>query len=167
MAEHPFRMWDPFHRSPVSEQIRSTDLNESTPIQDVSYSLVFVQITEIRSTDWNGWTLIQAVSHSLVFEQIRSTDLNGWTPIQNVSCFPVFEQTRSTDQTWNGWTPIQRVSPFQCLSRSDPLTRMAEHPSRMWVTWLGLALQDQIHWPKWLNNHSGCEPLFFSSVLAD
>ena len=61
---------------------------------------------QIRTTDENCWTLMQQVSCSPVFEQI--TDKNGLTPIQRVSHYPIFKQIRTTDQI--GWTPIQYVS---------------------------------------------------------
>jgi hypothetical protein len=88
-------------------------LNTHPLWQVVSPSPVFDQI---RTTDKNGWTPIQQVSHSPVFEQIRtSTDKNGWTPIhwQDVSCSPVFEQISSDCQglvnprgLWVGYTRV-------------------------------------------------------------
>ena len=72
------------------------------------------------------------------------------------------------------------VPPLQCLSRSDALTRTAEHSSRMWVRLQCLSRSDSltrmaehrmwvlfnvwtdhIHRPEWLNtlHHSGCESL--------
>ena len=79
--------------------------------------------------DQNGWTYFQNVGHSLVFKQIRTTDENGWTHVQDVSCSPVFVQIRTKAKH------VSRMSvPLQCLSRSEPLIRVVEHTSSLWVT---------------------------------
>ena len=74
----------------------------------------------------------------------------------------VFEQIRTTDR--NGWTYIQHVSPSS-VSRSEPLTRKANHASSLWVTlhW------DQNHWQEQLNIHPVCEfsPVFEQSKTTD
>ena len=63
-------------------------------------------------------------------------DWNHWREWLNThpgsECSPVFERMRTTDK--NGWTSIQRVSALQCLIRSEPLIRMGEHPSSLWVS---------------------------------
>ena len=109
------------------ELIRITDKNGWTHIQFVSCSPMFKLI---GTTDENGWKLIQGVSHLSVLELIRTNDGNGWTPIQHVSCSPVL--VRTTDQ--KGKHPSREWVTIKCLSKSEPLTRMGEHSSSLWVS---------------------------------
>ena len=151
----------------VLHWLRFTDQNTCwTPIQFVSCSSLFEQI---KSTDQNGWTPIQQVSHSPVFEQIRSTDHNGWTsrmwvalhcnclsrllvdPLLNTHpaselLYTVWADRWQMPQIhWPGWTHPSRLwVALQCLSRWDPLTRMAEHPSSEWVTLHCLSRSDAL-----------------------
>ena len=127
------RMVEPWHASrlcvysPVLEQIRSTDENYWTCIQQVSSLSVFEQI---RSTDENGWTCRKWV-HSPVFEEIRTTDNSG-TCIQEVSLL----YWADLNHWWGGLNTHSASESLQCLSRSEPLMRMAKHTSREWVHFL-------------------------------
>ena len=149
----------------VIEQIKITD-NAWTCIKAVSFSLVFEQIW---TTDKNGWTCIQGVSSTLVFKHIRVTDKNGWTHIQRVSPPLVFEHIKTANKNgntypaseslfsvwsdqhhWQEWlnTYTECESVSKCLSRSKPLTRMAEHISRLWVPLLCLSKSELISMAK-------------------
>ena len=61
---------------------------------------------------------------------------------------------------WRGWLNTHPAGEsLQWLTRSNQLTRLAEHPSSKWVT---LYL---INWQGWLKTHPGSE--FFPSVCPD
>ena len=93
--------------------------------------------------------------YSPVFRLTRTTNKIGLTFRMWVHS-PVFEQIRTTDKI--GWTHSGCEFAFQCLSRSEPLTRLAEHIQD--VSLLSSVLVDQNHWWDWLNMDSGCELLF-------
>ena len=112
---------------------------------------------KIKTTDKNGWTHIrvQVVSSLVVFDQIRTTDKNGWNTsrkwvqvalqclttsksltMMHLVCellsLPLKYLSRSAWE--NNWTCIQHVSLLSSiLSRSEPLTGMAECTSSKWV----------------------------------
>jgi hypothetical protein len=128
MAECTFRMWVP---SPLFEQIRATDKNGCTRIQHVS-SLSRVWPYQ------NHWQEAEHVSSmwvlSPVFEHIRITDKIGWMCIQQVSLFShVWADQNHWQERLNTHPASESV--LQCLSLSEPLTRMAEHAlaSSEWV----------------------------------
>ena len=101
-----------------------------------------------RTTDKIGWTFRKWV-HSPVFEQIRTTDKIGWTHSESefaFQCFSRSELAQIAEYASRMWVP------FQCLSRLKPLTRMAEHVFRKWVS-----SQDQNYWEEWLNTYPESE----------
>ena len=109
MAEHPFSLW--------------------VPLQCLSGSDPLTRNAEHSSSMWVPLQCL-STSHPSPLTRRAEHPFSLWVPM--------FEQIWVTSTDQKGWTPtgIQRVSPspvFEALSRSDPLTRMAEHPSRMWV----------------------------------
>ena len=153
--------------SSVFEQISSTDGEQWTwfskwvTLQCLSKSELLTRTPET-----------QLVSGSPAFEQIRTTDKNGWT----WSSLWVHPQCLSCCRS--GW---QECSGCELLSseKLEPLIRMAEHTSSLWVTLLYLrsvplmkmlnmiqrvscasnvwAIQN--HWQEYML-YSGCELLF-------
>ena len=87
------------------------------PLQHLSRSEPLTRMTEHTSSLWVVWA-----DH-------KTTDGNGWTHIQLVSHSPVFEQIRTmigmSEHTSSLWVTLQ------CLSRSEPLIRIAA----CWCAW--------------------------------
>ena len=82
---------------------------------------------------------------SPVLGQIRATDGNGWPSIQYVS------RISSAWAVQNHWQERVTTHPgcessLQCLSRSEPLTRMYEHSSREWVIFQCLNRSEPLTW---------------------
>ena len=151
MAEHPSSMWvlfsvwaksDPLIRMaehPFSLWVALQCLSRSDPLTWTSEHIQFVSplfFSVWADLHWPEWLNTHPeCESSSVFEQNQIHWPEWLNTHPGSESFSVFERIRSTDQ--NGWTvtPIQRVSLLQCssLSRSDPLTGTAEHPSRLWV----------------------------------
>ena len=81
---------------------------------------------QIRTTNKNVQHCIQDVSCSLVLTTSEPLMRRAEHTSQFVSCSQVFEQFRTTDK--NGWNFRKWVA-LKYLSRSEPLTGMAEHTS--------------------------------------
>ena len=130
--------------SPVFDQIRTTDetcwtyVQIVSPFQFLTRSQPLIRMgpgCKLLFSFWayqnhkKGWTLvcIQGVSYSLLWPCQK----HWWEwLIQRVSCSPVFEQIRTTDK--NGWSHSKWVT-LQSSSRSEPLMKLAEHISSLWV----------------------------------
>ena len=105
----------------VFEQIRTTDKRLNT--HPASESLFSVWADQNHWQEWLNTHLacesLQYLSRSEPLTRMAGHASRKWVPLQ---C--------SMQINENDWTCIQRVSPLQCLSRFEPLTRMA---SRKWV----------------------------------
>ena len=80
--------------------------------------------------NWWDWLNIHPECELLfVLDHIPSTDKVGWTPIQKVSSSPVwsYQLTRLAEHPSRMWVALH------CLMWSIQLTRLAEHPSSGWV----------------------------------
>ena len=116
LVEHMSRLW-------VPSSFRSQPLIRMGPGCKLLFSFWAYQNHK------KDWTLvcIQGVSHSLLWPCQK----HWWEwLIQRVSRSPVFEQIRTTDK--NGWLHSKWVT-LQSLSRSEPLMKLAEHISSLWV----------------------------------
>ena len=99
---------------------------------------------------------IQCTSASESFSSV-STNENDWPCIQQVSCFPLFDLIRTPDYMSRMWVVIQS------LSWSEPLMRITNSVSRVWVFILVFELIRTTD--KWLITYPECESL--SSIWAD
>ena len=134
MGEHISSLWVPLQCISRSEPLNSMG-GRWAPIQTVSPSPSPVYE---QNNHWQERVNTHPASESL---SSVSADGNHWQEWVNThpvcESLPVFQQIRTTE--YKGWIPsgIQRVSPsplsLQYISRSEPLTRMCEHPSREWV----------------------------------
>ena len=165
LAEHPLDQW--VSSSPVFEQIWSTEgvLDEcpgsellSSVLPDPLTRLIEHLACKLLSSvlpdplNWQGWLnthpgceLLSSVWADLInwwgcpfSKWVASSvwaDPINWIPIQFVSCSPVFGQILSYEVFEY---PSSRWVTHQSFSRSDQLTRLAEHPaseslSSVWV----------------------------------
>ena len=103
-------------------ELLNAHLESESLLQSMSRSEMLMRMVEHGS---RGWV-------SLKCPQIRTVNNNGWIHIQTVSLSQVFENH------WWGWLNMHTEWESELLSlylrRSEPLTKMAEHASRVWVS---------------------------------